>query len=59
MHATGGNYGRWTFYNASTMLYEHVHNVGDGTDDNVTDSWIVTQVGLGRIVALQRRALTV
>ena len=24
---SGGNYGRWTFYNASTVLYEHVHNV--------------------------------
>ena len=82
MHASGGNYGRWTIYNASVLvscsgrqelgapvsclviecrtymytglndacvrvscvkLYEHVHN----TDDNVTDSWVVTQENHG------------
>ena len=39
MSSSGGNYGRWTIYNASTLLYEHIHN----TDDNVTDSWVVQQ----------------
>lgn len=36
---SGANHGRITIYNATTLMYEHVHN-SDGT---VGDRWIVRQ----------------
>ena len=36
-HGTGGAYGRWTAYNASTLTYEHVQNNGG----NVTDTFTI------------------